>query len=176
MGPNQAIMKDLESDINVPFVLEINPRTKMLDLVAKSVMRKKDFRTSNKVFAVEDFGSLPSLVDLILLAVALKTTVAGVRVLFKTAQGYRKLLRAADSVGVKLANKLQREDTKDEMMDRILASQKNRFWDAAVEALHRLVTSQSGRQSLGGYAFDISKSFKDMDSKELISAYRQKYS
>ena len=58
----------------------------------------------------------------------------------------------------------------------MLANQKNRFWDAAVEALHRLVTSQTGRQSLGGYAFDISRSFKDMDSKELISAYKQKHS
>ena len=54
MGPNaQAVLKDLESDINVPFVLQWDRENNELDMIAKTVMRKKDFRTSNKEFPVE---------------------------------------------------------------------------------------------------------------------------
>ncbi len=47
MGPDaQAVVRDMETDINMPFVLNVD-RTGMLDMVAKTVMRKKDFKTSN---------------------------------------------------------------------------------------------------------------------------------
>ena len=47
MGPDaQAVITDMETDINMPFVLNVD-RSGMLDLVAKTVMRKKDFKTSN---------------------------------------------------------------------------------------------------------------------------------
>ena len=47
MGPEaQAVITDMETDINMPFVLNID-KSGMLDLVAKTVMRKKDFKTSN---------------------------------------------------------------------------------------------------------------------------------
>ena len=47
MGPDaQAIIRDMETDINMPFVLNVD-RSGMLDMVAKTVMRKKDFKTSN---------------------------------------------------------------------------------------------------------------------------------
>lgn len=46
MGPDaEAVIKDMRSDVNVPFVLNWDPRNQELDLVAKTVMRKKDFRT-----------------------------------------------------------------------------------------------------------------------------------
>ena len=47
----QAVLKDIETDINVPFVLKWDG--KEFDLVAKTIMRKKDFKSSNKKFAVE---------------------------------------------------------------------------------------------------------------------------
>ena len=51
MGPDsEAVMKDLESDINIPFVLKWDRDNQELDLVAKSIMRKKNFKTSNKEF------------------------------------------------------------------------------------------------------------------------------
>ena len=54
MGPDsEAVMKDLESDINIPFVLKWDRDNQELDLVAKSIMRKKNFKTSNKEFPVE---------------------------------------------------------------------------------------------------------------------------
>ena len=47
MGPEaQAVIHDMETDINMPFVLNVD-RSGMLDLVAKTVMRKKDFKTSS---------------------------------------------------------------------------------------------------------------------------------
>ena len=42
----QAVIHDMETDVNMPFVLNLD-RNGMLDLVAKTVMRKKDFKTSN---------------------------------------------------------------------------------------------------------------------------------
>ena len=51
----QAVMKDLSTDVNAPFVLEYNPRTRMLQLYIKSVMRKHNFGTSNPVLTVEDW-------------------------------------------------------------------------------------------------------------------------
>ena len=54
MGPDaEAVMKDLSTDINMPFVLKWDRDNKELDLVAKSVMRKPDFKTSNQEFPVE---------------------------------------------------------------------------------------------------------------------------
>lgn len=48
---SQAVMKDLSSEINIPFVL--NPDGKEKDLVAKTVMRKKNFTTPDKTLPVE---------------------------------------------------------------------------------------------------------------------------
>ena len=62
LGPDaEAVMKDLASDINIPFALDWNPRTKMLELIAKTVMRKRNFKTSNREFAVE--SALPKLTN-----------------------------------------------------------------------------------------------------------------
>ena len=47
MGPDaQAVIHDMETNVNMPFVLNVD-RSGMLDLVAKTVMRKKDFKTPN---------------------------------------------------------------------------------------------------------------------------------
>ena len=64
LGPDQeAVMKDLESDINVPFVLKWDKDNNELDMIAKTVMRKKDFRTTNKEFPVESITESSDLVD-----------------------------------------------------------------------------------------------------------------
>ena len=44
-------MKDMRTDVNVPFALHWDG--KELDLVAKTIMRKPNFATSNPEFAVE---------------------------------------------------------------------------------------------------------------------------
>ena len=46
LGPDaEAVLNDMQTDVNMPFVLKWDG--KELDLVAKTVMRKKDFATSN---------------------------------------------------------------------------------------------------------------------------------
>ncbi len=57
LGPDaEAVMKDMRSDINIPFVLKWNRQNQELELVAKTVMRKPNFRTSNPEFSVETAG------------------------------------------------------------------------------------------------------------------------
>ena len=54
MGPEaQGVMKDLKTDVNVPFVLQWDDTNQELDLIAKTVMKKPNFHTPNKVFAIE---------------------------------------------------------------------------------------------------------------------------
>ena len=55
LGPDaQAVLTDMKTDINMPFVL--NLKGGELELVAKTVMRKKDFKTSNPKLAFEDYS------------------------------------------------------------------------------------------------------------------------
>ena len=54
MGPDaEAVMKDLATDINMPFALRWDKENEELDLIVKTVMRKPDFKTSNREFAIE---------------------------------------------------------------------------------------------------------------------------
>ena len=55
MGPDaEAVMKDMRTDVNVPFALAWDKKNNELDLVAKTVMRKPNFKTSNREFTVEN--------------------------------------------------------------------------------------------------------------------------
>lgn len=48
----QAVIKQMANDINMPFVFKWDERNQEFDLVAKTIMRKKDFKTPNKVMTV----------------------------------------------------------------------------------------------------------------------------
>jgi len=47
----QAVMKDIMSSLNVPFVLNINKKG-MIELMSKTIMRKKNFSTPNQELKV----------------------------------------------------------------------------------------------------------------------------
>ena len=47
----QAVMKDMQTDINMPFVIDVNSKGE-LELIGKTIMRKPNFRTSNQEFTV----------------------------------------------------------------------------------------------------------------------------
>ena len=52
MNPDaEAVITDMETDVNMPFVINLD-KGRMLDLVAKTVMRKKDFKTSSQKLRV----------------------------------------------------------------------------------------------------------------------------
>ena len=42
----------MQTDINMPFVLKYDRRTQEFDLIAKTVMRKKGFKTTSDVLSV----------------------------------------------------------------------------------------------------------------------------
>ena len=48
----QAVIHDMQTDINMPFVLAYDDKRKEIDLVAKTIMRKKDFKTPNQKLTV----------------------------------------------------------------------------------------------------------------------------
>ena len=50
----QAVLKDLSNDLNIPFAINIDIDGDV-ELVAKTVMSKKNFRTSNDQYVVESF-------------------------------------------------------------------------------------------------------------------------
>lgn len=49
----EGVLKDMESDINMPFVIKYDTKNKEIDLVPKTIMRKSDFKSSTPVYAVE---------------------------------------------------------------------------------------------------------------------------
>jgi len=53
LGPQAAgVLKDLSTQINIPFVVDYNPRLRKLALKAVTVMRKKDFKSPDKKYNV----------------------------------------------------------------------------------------------------------------------------
>lgn len=48
----EAVLKDIESNINIPFALKHNKRSGKIELIGKTVMRKQNFKTSNRVLEV----------------------------------------------------------------------------------------------------------------------------
>ena len=49
----QAVITDLQTDLNLPFVLNYDPKNKELELVSKTILRKKNFSTSNDKIAIK---------------------------------------------------------------------------------------------------------------------------
>ena len=61
----QAVIKDMNSDINLPFVLAVDKKNNELDFVAKTIMRKKDFKTTNPILRVENFKNFRDFRELL---------------------------------------------------------------------------------------------------------------
>ena len=58
-----AVVKDFNNNINIPFAINVTPND--IDLVAKTVMRKKDFKTSTPVIALNENASYQKDINLI---------------------------------------------------------------------------------------------------------------
>ena len=50
----EAVITDMKTDVNMPFILTWDKVNQEIDLIAKTVMRKKDFKTPDQRFAFED--------------------------------------------------------------------------------------------------------------------------
>lgn len=52
--PNsEVVLKDLQSDLNLPIVIKFNKNNNEFEVVNKTIMRKKNFQTSNSVLRLE---------------------------------------------------------------------------------------------------------------------------
>ena len=85
--------------------------------------------------------------------------------------------KALSSISKK-ADKMSREevdlDNEDESCY-INEDSLSRMKDSAIEALHRLVQSKGSKASLGSHAFEIAKSYENLNSRELEKLYVDKY-
>lgn len=45
----EAVLKDIQRDLNIPVAVKYDERNDEIDVVMKTIMRKKDFRTPNKI-------------------------------------------------------------------------------------------------------------------------------
>jgi hypothetical protein len=62
LGPDaEAVIKDMQTDINMPFVLKYDKANGEFDLVAKTIMRKKNFKTPNPEIKVEGKKSFSNM-------------------------------------------------------------------------------------------------------------------
>lgn len=196
MGPDrEAVLKDLESDVNIPFVLKWDRANNRLDLVAKTVMRKKNFKTPDREFPVEsvnqvrgseplpknskpsstgfqrhpykgrlvgeDIGSIPPLVDLIIVAVLAKTSVSILKGMMKTAKGMMKVKRMVDKAGQKLAKSVVKE----------YDDQTGKLYQSALEALEKLVSSSDDANTVRNYAMEIAQAVNGVDASKLERMY-----
>jgi len=48
----EAVIKDISSDLNMPIAVEYDEKNKEFDVIAKTIMRKKDFKTPDKIIKV----------------------------------------------------------------------------------------------------------------------------
>lgn len=54
LNPNaEGVLKDMESDINVPFIMKWDKENQEIDLIPKTIMRKSNFKSSTPVFQFE---------------------------------------------------------------------------------------------------------------------------
>jgi hypothetical protein len=70
---------------------------------------------------------------------------------------------------------INEEESREEIIKRLNARQEQQFLDKVLSAMHRLVQSKGSRQSIGGYAFDIARSFKGLNPRDLEKMYKERY-
>lgn len=91
----------------------------------------------------------------------------------------RKTTKEESGAGEYGTTKLRKKYSKDTPMQerRISVNRdpKEEQMKAAVEALHRRAQSKGDKQSIGGYAFDVARSFQGISPKQLEKAYKEKY-
>ena len=51
---SEAVIKDLQSDLNLPVVIKYDKNKEEFEVVNKTIMRKKDFKTSSKTITTEE--------------------------------------------------------------------------------------------------------------------------
>lgn len=82
-------------------------------------------------------------------------------------------MKLSELINIDLPN-MEEAMSKDEYKEKFKQDQKEKFIDAMLAAMHRLVMSKGDLRSIGSYAFDIGRSF-GMPAKEIERLYRERY-
>lgn len=53
---SEAVIKDLQTDLNLPVVINYDRKNDEFEVINKTIMRKKDFRTTSKTITTEDIN------------------------------------------------------------------------------------------------------------------------
>ena len=130
----------------------------------------------------EEFGSVPPLAELILMAVVAKTSVDVLigmfKVALKTGKGLKTLndlRKRVTKMGQGVADYALPEATKDELLAKLQDQYKKGHMAHAVHAMRALAQSKGDRHGLSYYAATIARAFSAIDRKELEAAYREKF-
>ena len=91
----------------------------------------------------------------------------------------RKTTKEESGAGEYGTTKLRKKYSKDTPMQErkvpIIRDPKEAMMFKAIEALHRRAQSKGDKESIGGYAYDVARSFNGVSAKELEKAYKEKY-
>ena len=75
----------------------------------------------------------------------------------------------------KLRKKYSKDTPMQEKRIPVNRDPKEAMMSKAIEALHRRAQSKGDKESIGGYAYDVARSFNGVSPKELEKAYKEKY-
>lgn len=175
-------LKEINKSIQVQPKVDIEEFRDELYKISYKMKQLKNAKPLSSVKMNEDFGSIPPLTELIVMAVVAQTTVASLKAMFKVAmktgkglKSLRKLQKAALRGGEKTADFVLGEATREELLSQIRSRQEKEFYKAAIQALRHLVNTDGSKQSIGGYAFDIARAFNGVKAKELVDMYKAQY-
>ena len=195
LGPGaEAVMKDMRTDVNMPFVLQWDKNNQELDLVAKTIMRKKNFRTPDPEFAVEGVGIITNqnaTKDAPLGSEFANVEKLGLgkgqpKELYKKARKNsdpNKLfnLGLTENVHIKelLTTELQEVSMFNKFKQKMSPMIKPDLYAKAAEVLHKVLVRKSKegklRHSLPYYAMAVGRSFAGVDYRTLASYYQDHY-
>ena len=90
----------------------------------------------------------------------------------------KESITETDGAGEYGTTKLRKKYSKETPMQERTAinpDPKEAMMNKAVEALHRRAQSKGDKETIGGYAYDVARSFNGLSARELERAYKEKY-
>lgn len=83
---SEAVIKDLQTDLNLPVVINYDRKNDEFEVINKTIMRKKDFRTTSKTITTEDIDE--AIKESISIPMSLATKIPGLK-----QKAYQKAIR-----------------------------------------------------------------------------------
>ncbi len=141
----------------------------------KTKWKQSNFKATKDDLLNEDLGTPVDWEFIVAVALAAKMTPFAVKAMWKTAKGAYKIKKFADKMGIKMSKAVMGEDiSRNDMLAKFKTNQRERYMDAMLGAMHKLVQSKGKRHDISNYAFEIAKSF-NFNPRQLEKLYREKY-